>query len=111
MTSRRRDRPMEESSTGLTRETKISPSDDTGEVQRKGLGVCYPGRLPGGGSGERILKDDEAMGTQRAEEGLPGGHSAGSGELGSKQLCHKHFHPATDYILCVVQKHFKVFLS
>lgn len=45
MTSRRRDRPMQESSTGLTRETKISPSDDTGEVQRKGLGVCYPGRF------------------------------------------------------------------
>lgn len=68
-------------------------------------------QVPGGGSGERVLKDDEAMGTQKAEEGLPGGHSAGSRELGSKQLCHKHFHPATDYILWVVQKHFKVFLS
>lgn len=40
---------------------KSSPADHAGEVQRRGLGLGYPGRPPGGGSGERALKDEEDM--------------------------------------------------
>lgn len=59
---------MQESSRGQTRETEISPVDDDWEVQRRGLGLCCPGRLPGRGRGARALKDDEAVEMQRAEQ-------------------------------------------
>lgn len=87
---------MQESSRRQTRETEINPVDDDWEVQRRGLGLCCPGRLPGRGGGARALKDDKAVEVQRAEKGLPGGHSAGSGLFGGKQPCHEHLHATTN---------------
>lgn len=87
---------MQESSRRQTTETEISPVDDDWEVQRRGLGLCYTGRLPGRGRGARALKEDEAVEVQRAEKGLPGGHSAGSGLSGRQQPCREHLHPKTN---------------
>lgn len=80
--SRRWDRPEAKEQCKTNKRNKGSPADDAKEVQRKGLGLCYPGRLPGGGSGETALKDEEDMDKKRAEKGLLGGYSAMSGMKG-----------------------------